>query len=267
MKMHDRAITLLEVLVTITVISLLVAIALPAVARARQQARILKCQSNVRSAALAIQGYCGDFRDRFPYSGETRREIDAPGGKVEVGGAAGLSGGTWAALLPDYWSAQEWSQGLRCPGQPATVPRGTRAGILEVPYPDFWMSGACWLTPESLAEDHNQAESGPFVPVPRANSIADVWHPSKKTLLFEGITWCARGEEAEYWRRTIGQTPQFPASISMMDGSVTRLARMLGEPASSGWPLDLTRHGLHGVDIQAAAVPKPVSEMPALRHD
>lgn len=60
-----RAFTLLEVLIVVAVISLLVAILLPGLGRARQQAAAVVCKSNIRQLALANDLYSRDFGGRY----------------------------------------------------------------------------------------------------------------------------------------------------------------------------------------------------------
>jgi len=64
--MRTKAFTLIELLVVISVIALLMSILLPALNRAREQARVQSCGSQVRQHVLAVTMYADDNDSKLP---------------------------------------------------------------------------------------------------------------------------------------------------------------------------------------------------------
>ena len=62
----NRGFTLLELLVVVGVMSLLIALLLPALSRARESARRIACSSNLRQLGWAFLAYAQDSRGWFP---------------------------------------------------------------------------------------------------------------------------------------------------------------------------------------------------------
>ncbi len=81
---RNRAFTLIELLVVIAIIALLIGILLPAIGSARQSARNLLCQTNIRQIAQATKIYAVDYKGKFPTALGGRFVIDPENGKENM---------------------------------------------------------------------------------------------------------------------------------------------------------------------------------------
>ena len=64
MTHRNRAFTIVELLVVVSIIALLVGILLPAIGKARDQARMSISQANLRNIATAMASYAAEWNDR-----------------------------------------------------------------------------------------------------------------------------------------------------------------------------------------------------------
>jgi prepilin-type N-terminal cleavage/methylation domain-containing protein len=64
--MRKRAFTLIELLVVIAIISILAAMMMPALEKARESARRTVCRTNMHNLYLGIQYYANDYEEHYP---------------------------------------------------------------------------------------------------------------------------------------------------------------------------------------------------------
>jgi len=83
------AFTLVELLVVMAIISMLVALALPAMVRARRLALTVSCKNNLREIIIGLENYRVSWREWPP--GRNTNRISRPGEKIGLG-----------HLAPDY---------------------------------------------------------------------------------------------------------------------------------------------------------------------
>ena len=63
---HRRGLTLIELIVVLAVLTMLIALLLPAIQRARESARLHQCKNNLKEIGLALHNYHDTFITTLP---------------------------------------------------------------------------------------------------------------------------------------------------------------------------------------------------------
>lgn len=194
-----RAFSLVELLVVLAIVSLLAALTLPALARARSRAQGVVCAGQLRQLGVAVRLYASDHDDFLPrsqHSAVAHRE--RPWGSAlapYLGGHAEA----WTQLLvtvyhcPSDGRANAWSYGLNVyfelgPEDDYEGKPGSWRRLGSIPRPSLTIlfaenrSGAdhlmpnFWARPEDAVEVAHQRHAG------RANYLFVDGHTERKSL-------------------------------------------------------------------------------------
>ena len=181
------AFSLVEVLVAIAVLSLLIALAVPALMGSRGQARQVACMSNLKGIAAVIELYTQASRDRYPYVDagawlRTSPPEDADGGsllntnhfnKLQDHWPAVVAGvAPWRGFFPAWVCA-----GARRPaGEPWKSGDYRGDGAPSYAYSQSFRARPEVWSPGTLADERLLA------PV----SVGDVSFPARKVIFFDG---------------------------------------------------------------------------------
>jgi len=106
---QETGFTLVELLVVVSIIALLVSMLLPALAQAREHARMLDCASNLRTLGLASVQYTNDYDGAIVLNGEPSGTFSYPGRPF------------WDARLLPYLGVDNWD-GINNTSTPTTHP-------------------------------------------------------------------------------------------------------------------------------------------------
>ena len=130
--------TLIELLVVVAIIAVLTAMLLPSLSKAREQAKRVQCQSNLRQIYNGFVMYANEFKDRIPPVGNS---ATAGKGWHRYLGYRGYFGKP-DMLIPSGYAQERWPV-FRCPSEPGTANCGG-AGYNDLTYYDYRYYGCSY---------------------------------------------------------------------------------------------------------------------------
>lgn len=226
---NHRGFTLIELLVVITIIAILASLLLPALAAAKERARVIGCISNLRQIGIAITSYSNDNEDALVAV------------ELNVSNGAPYQEGWPTLLVKGGYLDGEWTQTFyelptgrsvfRCPdGLPEvySIPPGSRddpEGAKAWPYASESAKGKkyihCWY---GINGSTGRPDKWPFTRLPM--DITGATEPNKHTgaaqergmpVIYDGW-WMHNGKDerinARHRKRTVSNLLFFDGSAA-----------------------------------------------------
>jgi len=172
---RESGFNLNELMVVITVVSILASLLLPALSNAKLQARKTTCQSNLRQEGVALQSYLGDY-NAFPV------------------GPLGEGYGLWQQLLLDYVKSTTnlfyCTEKVQALASYTTLIGATSPNVF--PHYGYNDLGAVWTFPNG--EPPNLGLGGQFVP----GGLQSSFEPLNEAAVIAPADMVAMGDTTGY---------------------------------------------------------------------
>lgn len=251
--MGRRGFTLIETLVTIAIIIVMLAIALPLLGRARASARETRCLAAIRGAHQLVMAYSNDARELPPHGEYQPGTLSAGMPAVQIAfpevGILEVSyfnqPSIWATIVA-YWQ-KDAIAGATCPSSPGRMQsiEPPRDGMLHTGIvTSYYLSAAFYAAPSYWSDAPSSSDSvlGP-------QRLSDVRFASDKSLLYEHMVFHIRSEAT---RPTSPECDRSP--VVFVDGHAASHAFRgvdavtVAHDAESPMPFSHTPLGVHGRD-------------------
>jgi prepilin-type N-terminal cleavage/methylation domain-containing protein len=258
-----RGWTIIEILVVIAILSILIALAVVGLSRARIVSLGAVCQANIRSCSQLLRVYGNDYKDSFP---QFAQRIP---GNAFYNGSAGLNYSLqtlhWPLALRGYFSDRQADRSTLCPAGPSYQEVfGSGEGYTaffasfwgEMLMSDYWISYATIFTPQAFAPGADVYDPKHFT----GYRWTDVASPSRKGILIEPRAFHLRPkDDAVGFASDVSIFSPTATSrsyhVAYADGSVgnTAYSAMTPPETNNGWgraaaPVLCTPDGIFGTD-------------------
>ena len=236
-----KAFTLIELLVVIAIIAVLMGILLPTLGSARNTARLVKSQANLRSLAQIQEVYTSEHRDSLmlpyeiksynPGSGIGRRGwgvvkkvgSNLPGLEFPYG-SGGYNSPWYTEMYAFHWYSviggwlNQGDYASEVQFAPADRVLINRVQDLQDDPPNGWtldtgywdcsyvLSPTIWFAPERYKDDRRPTalRYNPGESLARRNKMSQVSYPSQKVMIWERFDWTKRERTATYRNPSVG---------------------------------------------------------------
>lgn len=233
----QRGFTLVELLVSIGVIAVLLAILLPAIGGARRSAKESRHLSNTRQLLVALSTYASDYKDRFPAvlhgAGEDTDPLGNPLPQTTIAPQSYLVRNSLQWTDPLYRSGHDL---------PVEGSFGPPDELNPVRRTHYLLTGAAFAEPALFVDDPQVVPA-----LLRVQVVTRTRHPAGK-----GYLLVSHPDALSQDREDLD-----PVLAGMGDGSASKRgprAEALADPDGNAiglpsWPVLWTRHGLEGQDF------------------
>jgi prepilin-type N-terminal cleavage/methylation domain-containing protein len=280
-----RAFTLIELLVVIAIIAVLVAILLPALAGAREAARVTQCGVNQRQLVTMVVMYADDYKGIMPRMNLslTRRSSDGRYIGFRYDDIHIMGSSLMRPLVDSYGLLQHPSAvdpsrvahpTLKCPAatpvNDSLPPTAPAFGVYRDRLPNdpgvtdyAWIigvtqDGPVWQGQTTRPRALYRAKPGRALPAVDAmhNNQPDAVAIADTTVYYEEGDWVVASHSKLENRMTLGLTADFfgklkPSNRGSIDGSV-----LLVPPYQMGW-----NNGAPGASFDGARISRPVGSV------